>query len=183
MVVQNNADSAVGQAVIQIAKKMGVKTVNMVSNPSNYEEVSDGLKALGADVVTDYDYPSTHAFARLLSDLPAPSLGINGDGGATATAMARVLAPGSSLVTYGGSRLAGAVSVPASVFTQRGVSLAGFNLGAWMDTADKAQRQAMIDDVAAMGVKLWTKEAAFSDFQGAMAEAEASGDRTVVMNF
>ena len=155
----------------------------MVNNPSNYDEVTDGLKAMGADIVTDYDYPSTHAFARLLSDLPAPSLGINGDGGASATAIARVLAPGSSLVTYGGSRLAGAVSVPASVFTQRGVSLAGFNLGAWMAAANKTERQAMIDEVAAINVQLWTKEASFSDFQGAMDQAQASDDRTVVMSF
>lgn len=48
---QNGSNSAVGQAVIQIAKKMGLKTVNVVRNRDNIDELKAGLIKFGADFV------------------------------------------------------------------------------------------------------------------------------------
>ncbi|KAF5834788.1 hypothetical protein DUNSADRAFT_8429 [Dunaliella salina] len=52
VVVQNGATSAVGQAVIQLAKAKGLQTVNIIRDRPNWAETEDWLKKLGADVVT-----------------------------------------------------------------------------------------------------------------------------------
>ena len=50
--VQNGANSAVGQAAIQIGKEMGLKSINVVRDrESGMEELTTFLKGLGADVV------------------------------------------------------------------------------------------------------------------------------------
>ncbi|KAK1795077.1 hypothetical protein P4O66_010258, partial [Electrophorus voltai] len=50
-VIQNAANSAVGQAVIQIAAAKGVQTVNVVRDRPNLQKLTDGLKAMGATCV------------------------------------------------------------------------------------------------------------------------------------
>ena len=50
--VQNGANSAVGQAAIQIGKEMGVKSINVVrKRDKGMEELKDFLEGLGADRV------------------------------------------------------------------------------------------------------------------------------------
>ena len=49
VVVQNAANSAVGQAVIQLAKLRGVKTVSIIRDRADYKQVVEQLKALGGD--------------------------------------------------------------------------------------------------------------------------------------
>lgn len=50
-VIQNLANSAVGQAVIQLSRHLGFKTVNVVRNRPSIEELKHYLKGLGADFV------------------------------------------------------------------------------------------------------------------------------------
>ena len=49
--IQNGANSAVGQAVIQIANWMKVKTVNIVRDRANLDHLKWELKEIGADVI------------------------------------------------------------------------------------------------------------------------------------
>ncbi|KAF5834789.1 chaperonin 10-like protein [Dunaliella salina] len=88
VVVQNGATSAVGQAVIQLAKAKGLQTVNIIRDRPNWAETEDWLKKLGADVVTTEEklleslstcsFPNAflvcegdkQMFASLSSDLP-----------------------------------------------------------------------------------------------------------------
>ena len=49
--IQNGGNSAVGQAVIQIAKAMKVTTVNIVRDREDIESLKTELKKLGADIV------------------------------------------------------------------------------------------------------------------------------------
>lgn len=51
VVIQNGANSAVGRAVIQIAKIMDVTTVNVVRSRENIAELKQELQGLGADYV------------------------------------------------------------------------------------------------------------------------------------
>ena len=51
-VVQNASNSGVGRCIIQLAREMGVKTVNFVRRP---DELRDELTALGADLVVGED--------------------------------------------------------------------------------------------------------------------------------
>ena len=50
-IIQNGANSAVGQAVIEIAKAMKVVTVNIVRDRPNIEDLKNELRNLGADYV------------------------------------------------------------------------------------------------------------------------------------
>lgn len=47
-IVQNAANSGVGRCIIQLARQMGVRTVNFVRRP---DELREELTALGADLV------------------------------------------------------------------------------------------------------------------------------------
>ena len=50
-VIQNAANSAVGMAVIQMARIRGIKTVNIIRKRADNPDVEKDLKSLGADVV------------------------------------------------------------------------------------------------------------------------------------
>ena len=50
-VIQNGANSGVGQAVIQIAKTMGVNTVNVVRDREDIKELKEKLTSLGGDII------------------------------------------------------------------------------------------------------------------------------------
>ena len=49
--IQNGTNSAVGQAVIQIAKFRQIKTVNIIRDRVNVKDLKNELAAIGADVV------------------------------------------------------------------------------------------------------------------------------------
>ncbi|OXB77886.1 UNVERIFIED_CONTAM: hypothetical protein H355_000641 [Colinus virginianus] len=54
-VIQNAANSGVGQAVIQIAKAMGIRTINVVRSRPDLPQLVEQLLALGADHVVTED--------------------------------------------------------------------------------------------------------------------------------
>ena len=95
-IIQNAANSAVGVAVIQLAKHLGVRTVNVVRR----KELRDDLEKLGGDVVVldDDDYPES------LLDLTGgrgPKLALNSVGGPSALRLAKTLCEGGVHVTFG----------------------------------------------------------------------------------
>ena len=96
--VQNAANSGVGRCIIQLAREMGVKTVNFVRRP---DELRDELTALGADLVVGEDDGDVvkNTLARL--DGKRPVLASNAVGGESALRLMDMLAPGGSMVTYG----------------------------------------------------------------------------------
>jgi NADPH:quinone reductase-like Zn-dependent oxidoreductase len=75
VVVQNNAASAVGQAVIQYAAAAGLRTVNIVPKGSvaDWGTAVAHLQGLGGTIVVDEAYARTPAFGKLLADLPRES--------------------------------------------------------------------------------------------------------------
>ena len=79
--VQNAANSGVGRCIIQLAREMGVKTVNFVRRP---DELRDELTALGADLVVGEDDGDVvkNTLARL--DGKRPVLASNAVGGESA---------------------------------------------------------------------------------------------------
>lgn len=94
-IVQNAAASAVGRMVIQLAQRMGVRTLNIVRRP---EQVSE-LRALGGDKVF-VEGPSLAE--RVESELREPiRLAIDAVAGTATGTLAGMLAEGGTLVTYG----------------------------------------------------------------------------------
>ncbi|KAL6063745.1 enoyl-[acyl-carrier-protein] reductase, mitochondrial-like [Balamuthia mandrillaris] len=90
-VIQNGANSAVGQAFMQLANLRGVKTINIVRKRENWDQLVERMKGYGAYIVVPPENLGTAQFQRLISDLPKPKLALNCVGGPTATEMVRVL--------------------------------------------------------------------------------------------
>ncbi|XP_060778143.1 enoyl-[acyl-carrier-protein] reductase, mitochondrial isoform X2 [Neoarius graeffei] len=112
-VIQNAANSGVGQAVIQIAAVKGVHTINVVRDRPDLQQLTDRLKAMGA----------THV-------CPRPKLALNGVGGKSATELLRHLQTGGTMVTYGGMAKQ-PVTVPVSALIFKDVKVRGFWVTQW----------------------------------------------------
>jgi len=95
-VVQNAANSSVGRAVIQIARSLGLRTLNVVRR----EELVAPLLALGADAVV-LDGADLRERADSICGGVRPLLALNAVGGASALGIANALADGGTHVTYG----------------------------------------------------------------------------------
>uniref|UniRef100_A0A673JP44 Trans-2-enoyl-CoA reductase, mitochondrial-like n=1 Tax=Sinocyclocheilus rhinocerous TaxID=307959 RepID=A0A673JP44_9TELE len=137
-VIQNASNSAVGQAVIQIAAALGLKTINIIRDRPNCAELIDELQSLGADyVVTEEEVMSTG-----LHRVPKPKLGLNCVGG-----LSGGLVYGGTMVTYGGMAKR-PLQIPKS-FIFHNVTLTGFWLTQWKrkHREDKVQLKAMLNAV------------------------------------
>ena len=102
-VIQNGANSAVGQMLIQIAAQMGIRTINVVRNRANLQDLVTKLQGFGADVViTDDDLKKRASDDKWGSEgLAKPKMAIDCVGGELGSEMVRHLPPGGTLVSYG----------------------------------------------------------------------------------
>src|SRR5438876_12141845 len=98
--IQNAANSAAGRAVIQIARELGYRTVNVVRR----EELVEELRIEGGDVVL-IDGESLRDDVKEATSGGQIRLGLNAVGGDSALRLANTLAPGSTMVTYGAMSL------------------------------------------------------------------------------
>ncbi|GAA5969763.1 hypothetical protein JCM3765_003450 [Sporobolomyces pararoseus] len=139
-VIQNGANSAVGQAVIQIAKEWGIGTINLVRDRPSIDSLKQDLKNLGADHVLTYEeFLSRDLNIRsqikqwVSADGGELLLGLNCVGGKETTEMAKLLGVGGQLVTYGGMAKT-ALSIPPSLFIFKKLTSTGFWLSNWTQT-------------------------------------------------
>jgi trans-2-enoyl-CoA reductase len=95
-VIQNASNSGVGRSVIQIAKSLGLRTINLVRRPELIEE----LQELGADSVL-LDHPDSLPAIKELVGKKAPRLALNAVGGESVSLLCKAVAPGAKIVTYG----------------------------------------------------------------------------------
>ncbi|KAG2496254.1 hypothetical protein HYH03_005850 [Edaphochlamys debaryana] len=143
-VAQNGATSAVGEAVIQIAKARGIRTINVIRDRPDMEATVARLKGLGADLVTTEENLKDDLAA---SGLPAPMLGLNCVGGSAASAVSRILKDGGTLVTYGGMSMQ-QVTAPTAAMIFKDISFRGFWLsGRWAAAQGPAGRAASLDAI------------------------------------
>ncbi|NXJ72608.1 MECR protein, partial [Rostratula benghalensis] len=129
-VIQNAANSGVGQAVIQIAKAFGVKTINVVRDRPDLPKLVERLMALGADHVITEEMLRKPEMKDLFKSVPKPRLALNCVGGKSTTEMLRHLQPKGTMVTYGGMAKQ-PVTVPVSAFIFQDVQLRGFWMTQW----------------------------------------------------
>ena len=137
-VVQNAANSGVGRCIIQLAREMGVKTVNFVRRP---DELRDELTALGADLVVGEDDEDVvkKTLARL--DGRRPVLASNAVGGESALRLM------DSMVTYGAmSRKS--IKVPNGFLIFKGIRLEGLWVTQWLKNAPVPDIEAAYDKLA-----------------------------------
>ena len=132
--IQNAANSAAGHAVIQIAHKLGYKTVNVVRRAGLVEE----LRAAGGDVVL-VDGESLRDDVKQAVQGGSIRLGLNAVGGDSALRLANTLAPGATLVSYGAMSLQ-PLKIPTGLLIFKDLRLRGIWINKWYDTATQDQR-------------------------------------------
>jgi len=174
--IQNAANSAAGRAVIQIARELGYKTVNVVRRP----ELIGELRGEGGDVVLVDSENLRHEVQEAIDGSPI-RLGLNAVGGDSALHLANCLAPGSTLVTYGAMSLQ-PLKIPNGLFIFKDLRFRGIWINKWYDNATPAQRMEAFQHLFEMAKRglLQTKvEKAYplSEAQTAVAHA-ARGQRS-----
>jgi mitochondrial enoyl-[acyl-carrier protein] reductase / trans-2-enoyl-CoA reductase len=158
-VIQNAANSAAGRAVIQIARELGLKTVNIVRR----EELVEELRGEGGDVVLVHG-EELRDQVRALTGGAKIRLGLNAVGGDSALRLANCLAPGGTLVSYGAMSLQ-PLKIPTGLFIFKDLRFRGIWINKWYDNATHAERMAAfgpIFDMAKRGLLKTKVESVYS---------------------
>ncbi len=146
-IIQNAGNSSVGLSVIQLAKAMGVRTINVVRRAG----LEAPMKEYGADAVI-VDGPELAARVAEIVGEQRPKLGIDAVAGDAVGRLASVVADDGTVVNYG--LLSGLdCRVAPSDVVFRNVSLRGFWFSRWMLAADRSEVKAMFLALAAMVVE------------------------------
>jgi NADPH:quinone reductase-like Zn-dependent oxidoreductase len=173
-VIQNAANSGVGGYLIQLAKRRGLKTVNVVRR----ESAVDNVRKMGGDIVL-VDGEKLYKDVREATGGASIRLAIDAIGGMATERLAGCLAEAGTVVNYGG--MSGEVTMlsPRSLIF-RGISLKGFWLVHWFRTTPKEQQVALYSELTqllAQGVLSVPIQATFSisEIKEAIRTAHASG--------
>ena len=144
LVAQNAANSGVGRAVIQIAKSLGLRTINFVRR----SELIDELKALGADFVF-LDDEAGFAQAKEVTAKSEITLALNAVGGDSALRLMDLLSPEGAHVTYGAmSRRS--LKIPNGMLIFKDLEIRGYWLSRRMEKASHAEIHDVLKPLAAM---------------------------------
>ena len=132
-VIQNLANSAVGQYVICFAKTMGVKTINLVRRESAVEE----LKQFGGDIVL-VDGPDVAKQIKKLVEPEKIKIAFDGVAGEATHRLGQCLAFGGYIVNYGAMSMDKCqLGASGTIFKQ--LKLVGVWLQKWTQMAPKEE--------------------------------------------
>ena len=174
--IQNAANSAAGRAVIEIARELGYKTVNVVRRAELVEE----LRSQGGDVVL-LDCENLRDEVKAATNGAAIQLALNAVGGDSALRLANCLAPGSTMVTFGAMSLQ-PLKVPTGLLIFKDLRFRGIWINKWYDNATPTERLEAfrpLFDMAKRGLLKTKIERAYplTEFQAAVAHAAQSRRR------
>jgi mitochondrial enoyl-[acyl-carrier protein] reductase / trans-2-enoyl-CoA reductase len=138
-IIQNAANSGVGRAVIQIARALGLRTVNVVRRP----ELIDELQSEGADLVLcdSEDLPDRVREATAAAKI---QLGLNAVGGESALHLANAMTPGGTIVTYG-AMARQPLRIPNGLLIFKNLRWCGFWITKWYSEATAEQKNEMFE--------------------------------------
>ncbi|GJN67528.1 mitochondrial 2-enoyl thioester reductase [Purpureocillium lilacinum] len=151
--IQNGANSGVGRAAIQFGKLWGLRSINVIRDRDTVE-ATDALKQelrdLGADVVVAESEFLSRGWKDQLAEITRKGreqvgLGLNCVGGKSATALARSLGEGATLVSYGGMAKQ-PVALPVGLLIFKDIRFVGFWLSKW-NQQDVVGRRHMVADI------------------------------------
>ncbi|XP_014218199.1 enoyl-[acyl-carrier-protein] reductase, mitochondrial-like [Copidosoma floridanum] len=145
-VIQNGGNSAVGLFVIQLCRIWGLKSVNIIRNRPDVQELKNQLLDLGANVVmTEEELRTTTLFKS--KTLPKPQLALNCVCGKNASEVQRHLDHGGIMVTYGAMSRE-PLTVPASSLIFKNLSFKGFWMTTWTNkNANSEERHKMLEEL------------------------------------
>ena len=150
VVIQNGANSSVGQAAIQIAASMGLHTVNIVRDRPDFAELKASLEKFGATHVITDAFVRSAEMKPFMKSLPPPKLALNCVSGKSVAELLKYIERGGTLVTYGGmSRMPLLVPTGSLIFND--AKLRGFWMTQWnRENATADERQKMVENLSAM---------------------------------
>jgi trans-2-enoyl-CoA reductase len=169
--IQNAANSAAGCAVIQIARELGFKTVNVVRRAELIEELRDE----GGDVVL-VDSEKLRDEVKNATGAAPIRLGLNSVGGESALHLANCLAFGGTLVSFGSMSLQ-PLKIPTGLLIFKDLRFRGIWINKWYDNATQPQRMEAFQSLFEMSKRglLRTKvEKAYSIDEAKTAVAHAA---------
>ena len=174
--IQNAANSAAGRDVIQIAREIGYKTVNVVRRTELIEE----LRAEGGDIVLVDGHNLRQEVKDATNGAPI-HLGLNSVGGDSALRLANCLAPGGTLVSFGAMSLQ-PLKIPTGLLIFKDLRFRGIWINKWYDNATPSERMAAFGplfDMARRGLLKTKVEKTYplSEVKAAVAHA-AQGKRS-----
>lgn len=144
-IIQNGANSGVGQAVIQLCKLWGINSVNVIRDRPNVDELKNALKAFGAtEVLTEEEIRTTKLFKS--GTLAAPRIAFNCVGGKSALNIMRHLATNGVLVTYGAMSRE-PLTIPNSAVIFKDIAFRGFWMSKWSKEHSDEERQQMYNEL------------------------------------
>lgn len=141
-VIQNAANSAVGEYLVQLAKARGLRTVSVVRRA----DAVAPLVALGGDVVL-VDGPDLAARVAEATGKGNVRLAVDAVGGSATDRLAQSVAVGGTVVNYG-AMSGDACKIAPGSFVFRNVTLRGFWLAWWFRHSTLAQQQTLYGDLA-----------------------------------
>ncbi|NNM13401.1 MAG: zinc-dependent alcohol dehydrogenase family protein [Gammaproteobacteria bacterium] len=147
-VIQNAANSGVGAYLIALAKRKGLKTVNVVRR----EALIKPLLAQGADVVLVDGVVDGKDLAERVKQATGGAdikLGIDAVAGSATGRLGDALCNGATLVNYGGMSGEPCAISPLSVIF-KDINLRGFWLARWFQTASPEQQKALFGELTTL---------------------------------
>eukprot|EP00667_Euglena_gracilis_P011384 EG_transcript_11626 len=125
-VIQNAANSAVGLAVVEVARAMGLRVISVVRRP----EAAVAVEAVGGEHVLVEDDPELVPKVKALLGAAPLRLALNAVGGPSALLLTRCLSAGGTLVTYGAMSMQ-PIPVPGGQLIFKDLRIVGFHLKRW----------------------------------------------------
>jgi len=173
-VVQNASNSGVGRCVIQLAKSLGIRSMNLVRR----SELIPELTALGADHAV-VDGEDGLKEAKAIIGKPGAALGFNAVGGESALRVMNLLAPRAIHITYGamGRR---PLTIPNGLLIFKDLQFRGLWITRWIEDATEDEIHEVytnLTEKVARGELVQPVDSIFGlqDFQQALARAAEGG--------
>lgn len=145
-VIQNGGNSAVGRAVIQLAKLWGYKTISVVRSRPDIDDLVAELKGLGADVVLTEEQAASREYEEEFRKLVGPDakikLALNCVGGKSATSLTNKLSTNGHHVTYGAMSKQ-PVTIGAGPFIFKNITFHGYWLSARVKSDPAGRNEAL----------------------------------------
>ena len=177
VIIQNAANSNVGRLVIQLAHLQGLKTINIVRNRPNIQELKTELLELGADVVLTEDELNMRENQSKVKEM-VPTLALNAVGGPSATNISKLLSNDGVLVTYGGMSKK-PITLPIGLLIFKNISFKGFWMTEWTRKNTLEAKRDMLSHIQSLVLDGKLKFASQRHFELSDFNAFNKGDKAV----
>jgi trans-2-enoyl-CoA reductase len=150
--IQNGANSGVGRAAIQLGKKWGLRSINVIrarSDEAAEQNLKQELTDLGADVVITDTELQTQGIRDRVKEWTNGGrdplrLALNCVNGKAATAMAKLMGESAHFVTYGAMSKQ-PLTIPASMLIFKDIHFHGFWVSRWAEKHPDAKQDTVRD--------------------------------------